>query len=58
MFFVPCCDVRFDFRVKRCSVRLYSHLFCRRFMYYLCYLYSFTNTGVQQDFTPDDVRVV
>ena len=27
-------------------------------MFYLCYLYSFIYTGVQHDFTPDDVRRV
>jgi len=25
-------------------------LFCREFMFYLCYLYLFTYTGVQHDF--------
>ena len=30
MFLVPCCDVRYDFRIKRCSVRLYLLLFCSR----------------------------
>ena len=27
---------------KRCSVRLNFHLFCREFMFYLCYMYLFT----------------
>ena len=27
-----------------------SHLFCTGFMFYLCYLYLFTYTGVQHDF--------
>jgi len=27
MFWVPCCDVRCDFRIKRCSVRLYLQVF-------------------------------
>jgi hypothetical protein len=35
-------DVRFD--------RLDSHLFCRGFLFYLCYLYLLTYTGVQHDF--------
>ena len=30
-------------------VCLCSHLFYREFMFYLCYLYLFTNTGVQHD---------
>jgi hypothetical protein len=52
---VTYCDVRYDFREKRCSVRLYSYLFCRGFMFHLCYLYLFlkvytTNTGVLHDF--------
>ena len=46
----PCCDVRYAFRVKRCSVRLYYYLLCRRFMFYLCFLYLFTHTDVQHDF--------
>jgi hypothetical protein len=46
-FLVPCCNVCYDFCVKRCSIRLDFHLFCRRFMFYLCYLYLFTYTGVQ-----------
>jgi len=24
----PGCDVRYDFLIKRCSTRFYSHLFC------------------------------
>ena len=40
----------YDFQVKRCSVRLYSHLSCRGLMFYLSYLYLFTYTGVQRDF--------
>jgi hypothetical protein len=43
------CDVRYDFRVKRRLVRLYSHLFCRVFMFY-CYLYLITYVGVQHNF--------
>ena len=30
----PCCDVRYEFRVKRCSFRLYYYLLCRRFTFY------------------------
>jgi hypothetical protein len=26
-FWVPCCDVRYEFSIKRCSVRLYLQLF-------------------------------
>jgi len=29
---IPCCDVHYDYCVKRCSVRRYSHLFCWGFM--------------------------
>ena len=39
-----------DFRIKRYWVRLYSRLFCRRFMVYLYNLYLFTHTGVQHYF--------
>jgi hypothetical protein len=28
-FLVPCCDVCYEFREKRSSIRLYSYLFCR-----------------------------
>jgi hypothetical protein len=50
MFSFPRCDVRYEFRVKRCSVPLYYYLFCRRFTFYLWFLYLLTHTGVQQDF--------
>jgi hypothetical protein len=42
-FSVPYCDVRYDFRLKRFSIRRYSHLFCRGFMLYIyiCYLSIF-----------------
>ena len=46
----PCCDVRYDFRVTRCSIRLDSLLFYKEFMFYSCYLYSLTYTGVQHGF--------
>jgi hypothetical protein len=50
MFSFPCCDVRYEFRVKRCSVPLYYYLLCRRFTFYLYFLYLLTHTGVQHDF--------
>jgi len=46
-FWVPCCDVRYDFRIKRCSGRLYLMLFVVGLMSYLRYLYLFTYSGVQ-----------
>jgi hypothetical protein len=42
LFQVFCCSTTIE--------RLYSHLFCRKFMFYWCYLYLFMYTGVQQDF--------
>jgi hypothetical protein len=42
---------------KRCSVCLYPVLFCREFMFYKCYLYLFTYTGVNTISMSDDVRV-
>ena len=30
---VPCCDVRYYFSVKQCSIRLDCHLFCKGFIY-------------------------
>ena len=38
MFLVPWCDIRHDFHVKRCSIHLDSHLFYRRFLFYLYYI--------------------
>ena len=38
-FWVLCCYVRYDFRIKRCSVRIYLQLFVGGRMYYLRYLY-------------------
>ena len=38
---VLCCDGRYDFRIKRCSIRLYLQLFVWGFMHnlrYLCFL--------------------
>ena len=34
-FCVPCSDVRYDFRIKRCSVRFYLQLFVGGLMSYL-----------------------
>ena len=34
-FWVPCCDVRYDFRIKRSSVNLYLQLFVGGLMSYL-----------------------
>ena len=48
--FRPCDDFRYAFDVNRCSVHLYSHLFCRRFMLHLYCLYWLTYNGVQHDF--------
>jgi len=44
---LPYCDVRYDFRIKRCSVRLYLQLFVGGLMSYLCYLCLFAYSGVQ-----------
>jgi len=33
-------------------------VYCRGFMFYISYLYLFTNTGVQHDSISDDVRGV
>ena len=46
MLSVPCCD----FCIKTCLISLFSCLFCRWFMFYICYLYLFMYTGVQHDF--------
>jgi hypothetical protein len=39
--------VRYDFRIKRCSVRLYLQLFVGGFMSFLRYLCLFAYSGVQ-----------
>jgi hypothetical protein len=49
-FLVLCCDIRYEFRIKQCLVRLCSHFFCREFMLYLCYLCLFINFRAQNDF--------
>jgi hypothetical protein len=43
MFLVQCCDVRNDFRVKRCLICLNSHLSCRDscFIYAICIFYVY-----------------
>ena len=47
MIWIPCCDVHCDFRIKRCSVRLYLQLFVGGLMSYLRYLCLFAHSGVQ-----------
>jgi hypothetical protein len=42
-----CCDVRYDFRIKLCSVRVYLQLFVRGLLSYLRYLCLFAYSGVQ-----------
>ena len=46
-FWVPCSDVRYDFRKKTMFVRLYFWLFVGRIMSYLRYLCLLTYSGVQ-----------
>ena len=46
-FSVPCCDVRYDIRIIRCSVRLYIQLFVRGIMFYLRYLCLFAYSFVK-----------
>jgi hypothetical protein len=40
MFWVPCSDVRYDFRTKRCSVRLLLQLFVGGLVFYLRFCVS------------------
>ena len=40
-------DIRYDIRIKRCSVRLYLKLFVGGLMSYLCYLCLLAYSGVQ-----------
>ena len=42
-----CCDVRYFFCIKRCSVRFYLQLFVGGLMTYLLYLCLFAYSGVQ-----------
>jgi hypothetical protein len=44
--FILCCDVRYDFHIKRCSVRLYLQLFVGGLTSYLHYLCLFAYSGV------------
>ena len=46
-FWVPCCDVRYDFRIKTYSVRPTLQLFVRGLVSYLHYLCLFAYNGVQ-----------
>ena len=47
-FWVPCvCDVRNDFRIQWCSIRLYLQLFVGGLLSYLHYLCLFVYIGVQ-----------
>ena len=41
-----CCDVRYFFCIKRCSVRFYLQLFVGGLMSYLLYLCLFVHSGV------------
>jgi hypothetical protein len=46
-FFVPCCDVHYDFCIKSYSVQL----FVGKLMSFLCYLYLFVYIGVKHVLT-------
>ena len=46
-FWVPYCDVCYDFAWKLCSFRVYLQLFVGWLMSYLRYLCLFANSGVQ-----------
>ena len=46
-FWVPCCDIRYDLHIKRCSVRIYLQLFVRGLMSYLHYLCLIARSVVQ-----------
>ena len=46
-FWVPCCDVYYDFFLKWCSVRFYLQLFIAGLMSYLHYLCLFVHSGVK-----------
>lgn len=49
-FLVSCCAVHYDFWViKMLGSSLLTFCFVDDFMFYLCYLYFFTHTGVQHD---------
>lgn len=45
----PCCDIFYVFRAKRCSVRLSTQLFCKRFilhLYHLCFMSVFNTISI------------
>ena len=46
-FWVPCCDVRYDFSIKQCSVRFYPQLDVRGLVSYLHYLCLLAHSGVK-----------
>ena len=46
-FLVPCCDVHYNFRIKRCSVHPYPQLFVGGLMFYLCCFIA--HSGVMND---------
>jgi hypothetical protein len=50
-FWVPCCDVRYDFRIKRCSLHLYLQLFVGELMSYLRYSCLFSYSAAQHILT-------
>ena len=45
-----CCDVRYDFRAKNDVRFVLTPCLCKGFMFYFCYLYLLTYTGVQHGF--------
>jgi hypothetical protein len=47
MFFIPCCDVRYDFRIQTMLGCRNLQLFVWGLMSYLCYLCLFTYSDVQ-----------
>ena len=42
-FLVPCCDVHYEFCLKRCSVRLYLQLFVRWLVSYCVFFFVFSD---------------
>ena len=46
-FLVPCCDVRYDFRIKQCLVQLFLRLLQGKLMSYLRYLCLCSYGGVE-----------
>ena len=47
MFWVPCCDVRYNFRIKTMFGSSLPSCFVGRLMFYLRYLCLFAHSGVQ-----------